>query len=52
MLSSPEHHKNSRAKDANDLRKRISIDQEGKPILKDNSSKVSPSNFKAASFKE
>lgn len=35
-----------RPSDANALRKRISVNEEGKPVLKENSTQISPSNFK------
>ena len=45
--------KNSRQpKDANSKRRRISVDEEGKPILKDKSRKGSPPNYKTTTLDE
>ena len=39
-------------KDADAKRRRISVDEEGKPLLKDNTQKSSPPNYKTTRLDE
>ncbi len=39
-------------KDVNSKRRRISVDEEGKPLLKDNAKKGSPPNYKTTRLDE
>jgi len=44
--------KKKEPRDANAKRKRISVDEEGKPILKEDARKTSPPDFKPSPLKE
>jgi hypothetical protein len=43
---------NKQPKDVNSKRRRISVDEEGKPLLKDNARKGSPPNYRTTRLDE